>query len=485
MGRPINKKYFGNTTSSGTGGYTITAITVDNVGRYQPSSPPTIVAPPTLPNGRAVTADVYTRVKNTSYTTILQGGTGYQYNDLITVQGGNTSFVGGAAAQFTVKSTQLNNLVIVNGGHGYAVSDQLTITNTSGVDSVIQVEEIDNGDSPRSLSGASITGTGGQFAVSDPTPTGVPDFYVGQLITISGTGAGDDGSITGYANPTTYKIKTVVSQTSLVLETLVGGALTTIAGPLANYTLAWTPGVITDVSVLTPGSRVSANPAGGTAPDSDNNTRATGATFNMGWGIRSLDTNPTTRGKYKTMPTDTYAVFNIGSGSEVVVNYEVASVVVTNATGANKNHGYAEELDANVTFSAGLDRATNDGVTYVLSTTGRPVILARAYTGGTRKDVDIVKQRSSRRYQVDANDQTDAFVAKLVGKNSASNADFIEMDITAFDSGNNEYWVTKLTARLATLVRKNSNNGQFATGALVKWNLTGAVEDESVMLENN
>jgi hypothetical protein len=495
MGRPVNKKYFGNTTSSGTGGYTITAITVNTAGKYR--TQPTIIAPTTLPDGVVVTADIYTTVKNTSYVTVVTPGSGYAYNDVLTVSGGTLKPTG-LTAQFTVKSTVLTVANIVSGGHGYAVNDQLTITNASGVDSVIKVEEIDNGDSTTLLSGASITGTGGEIAVSDPTPTGNPDFYVGQLITISGTGVGGDGSIDGYADPTTYKIKTVTSQTSLVLETLGGGALTTVAGPLANYTLNWTPGVITDVSVLTGGSRVSANPSNPKAPDSDNNTRATGATFNLGWGLLTFDTNPTRAGGYKIIPTNNagFTTFN----GVVTIDWEVTGTLVTNGTGLSKNHGYAEALNSNVCFSNGVggigDAATVNAVTHVISTTGNPTILGRAYINGSRRDVDIVKQRSSRRYKIKA-DNIASEVAKLVDHESTSNSDFNEMDITAYDSqwssGNNHaYWVLKIMGRKALIVRKNPSVGQFAdpdvypNGQTVHWVIDDTPElNSTIRIESN
>lgn len=482
MGRPIHKKYFGNTTTSGTGGYTITAITVTGAGTYQ--AQPTVVAPPTLPNGTTVTADVYTTVKNTSYVTVVAPGSGFQYNDVLTVSGGTLKPTG-AAATFTIASTQLTVADIVSGGRGYKVNDTLTFTNAGGVNSVIQVDEVE---ATIPLAGVVIAGTGGEFTCTAVSQT----LATGMMVTFTGSapsGTGGQGSITGYNTGTNYyKISATNGSTTFTLKEVAGDvAVVSVAGGMGTATSTLNRGVITEVSVLTPGSRVTANPGAAGAASSTTSTLGTASTWTLGWGLLTFATNPTVRGGYKVIPTNP-AGFTTGSGGTVTIKYEVTGTLVTNGTGTLKNRGYAENLNANVTFSNGVsgagDRATVDAVTYALTTSGKPTILARAYTGGTRKDVDIVKQRSSRRYKVDPNDSTTAFVARLVAEVSGANADFNEMDITAFDTDSNEYWVTKLTTHQATLVRK-SEGGQFSTGEQVKWNLTGAVLDESVMIEHN
>ena len=85
---------------------------------------------------------------------------------------------------------------------------------------------------PYALTGlATATGTTGQFSFSAAATT----LVVGQQITISGTNGGS-GTITGYANPTTYLIGATTGSTTATLTTLAGAALATTAGTLTGLT---------------------------------------------------------------------------------------------------------------------------------------------------------------------------------------------------------------------------------------------------------
>lgn len=126
------------------------------------------------------------------------------------------------------------------------------------------------------------------------------------------------------------------------------------------------------------------------------------------------------------------------------------------------------------------------------STNQENAIIAYAWVGnggGSRQQVDIVKQESSRRYSV----RTASVVsgepwtvrsAILVAKTGGAAADtdgnntFNEMDITAYDAAGKEYWVLKLTAHKALIKRKSTNtDGEFAdptvypNGQNVAWTL--------------
>ena len=79
------------------------------------------------------------------------------------------------------------------------------------------------------ISGVAISGTGGQFTCTATT------IAVGNLIAISGT-FGGTGSITGYSNPTTYKVSAITGSGSSV----TGFTLTT-TGDAAIVTTAGTP----------------------------------------------------------------------------------------------------------------------------------------------------------------------------------------------------------------------------------------------------
>ena len=86
------------------------------------------------------------------------------------------------------------------------------------------------------LSGVSITGVAGQFACTAMSPA----LAVGQSITISGV-LGGTGTITGYANPTTYYIIATNGSTTFTLSTTAGGSgvVTTAGTPTGlTYTLS-------------------------------------------------------------------------------------------------------------------------------------------------------------------------------------------------------------------------------------------------------
>jgi hypothetical protein len=82
------------------------------------------------------------------------------------------------------------------------------------------------------LSGVVISGVAGQFTCTASTVT----LVVGQSIVISGT-FGGTGSITGYANPTTYYIIATNGSTTFTLSTTAGGSgVTTTAGTPTGLT---------------------------------------------------------------------------------------------------------------------------------------------------------------------------------------------------------------------------------------------------------
>ena len=87
------------------------------------------------------------------------------------------------------------------------------------------------------LAGVRITGTAGQFSCT------ATQLSVGQTITISGT-AGGTGIITGYTNPTTYRIRATNGTTSFTLVTAAGAAIVTTAGTLTGLTFTIGVGIV-------------------------------------------------------------------------------------------------------------------------------------------------------------------------------------------------------------------------------------------------
>lgn len=153
-----------------------------------------------------------------------------------------------------------------------------------------------------------------------------------------------------------------------------------------------------------------------------------------------------------------------------VTALKINSVVVTEAgSGYTSAPAITDTPDGNATLTAVLSVVN-----------GARAIKAFAYlTGGSRLAADIIKQDNKIQYKVE--NATGIAVVQLV--DSEANAAG-EMDITAFDSAANEYWVKKLTARKVVLTRKVSGNGQFASGTSVPWTFGSAVENYSVKIDN-
>lgn len=91
------------------------------------------------------------------------------------------------------------------------------------------------------LAGVAITGTAGQFSCTASSAL----LFVNQTVTISGT-FGGTGSITGYANPTTYLISATNGSTTFTLKTQAGVAIVTTAGTPTGLTYT-----VTNVQAIT------------------------------------------------------------------------------------------------------------------------------------------------------------------------------------------------------------------------------------------
>ena len=179
------------------------------------------------------------------------------------------------------------------------------------------------------------------------------------------------------------------------------------------------------------------------------------------------------RGSFEALPSGAQATTDnsvAGDGCTLTITFRAKAVVVTVA-----GSGYISAADAAPTFTQSVTGTT------VLSTAANArAIKAFAFlTGGSRLSSDIIKQSNDRAYKVE--NATGVEVVQLVDSQADAAG---EMDITAFDSAGNEYWVKKLTARKAVLTRKVSGNGQFATGASVPWTFDAAVENYSVKIDN-
>lgn len=411
MGRPLNKKYFGNrnigssstTADDGIGGEgmagAVFGASVADVsygsGAYLDRMPSiTAIGAPTIANGVQAAAAV-THVQAVHGNPNVSGtanGADYLTGDILTVTTGTAS----TPAKFTVGALQVSGFTIVAGNdgntaHGYAVGDTLHFDN--GV--VLTVATISG------------NGSGGYPANRGPVTSATltnAGIYVGTTPT-TGT--------VGQSNPTE-----------------VGGR---------GFTVNFSWGVKT-VTVLQAGdyTAVANNASATTVTHGDlTASTATGCTLNIWYGIKTITVSEKGSG-YTGAETITFSATT--DGSETRATGTVALTQDTGAVGSATNQENAIIIHAN----------TSGG-------------------GTTAKVGDIIRQVRTRGYKVRTADGT--AVCNLVASDTPASGGAY---IVATDSDHNTYYVTKLTAHKATLARKtfaSLGQWQFDDGASAAWQL--------------
>jgi hypothetical protein len=433
MGRPLNKKYFGN-RNIGTGGdqtigtqsnsqnyaddriggegfagVTFGASVADTSygsGAYLNKVPHiTAIGAPSIPGGVQAAADVVT-VKAV-HGVVNQAGTpngaDYLTGDILTVTTGSPT----TPAKFTVGALKVSGFTIVTGNdgntaHGYAVGDALNFDN--GV--VLTVATID--------------GTGGY-----PADRGV-------VTTLTLTNA---GSYTGVTPPTGTVGQTDPNQ--------VGGR-----GLTVNF--SWG---VRNVTVLVAGVYPivagSANTTSVTHADLSASTAA-GCTLDVYYGVNTIQ------------------VTEKGSG------YRGTETVTFTAADAGLSETRATGTMVLTTDSGAVGSATNQ----------ENAIVIRANTSGggtTAKVGDIIRQVSTRRYKVRTADGIK--VCQLGTDDTPAPAGAY---IKATDNNGNTYFVTKLTAHRATLTQwtdAESGPWLFANNESAVWTF-GSTTLTTVQIEN-
>jgi hypothetical protein len=158
----------------------------------------------------------YWTIGSTSYARIIMSASGSATSTAGT--GNNISVVATSALTATYGSAVLatrQDLLIPDStaiGSGIAVNDVLSVAGSG-----------------TTLSTVVITGSAGQFSCASAY------LVPGMTVTISGT-FGGGGSITGYTNPTTYRISVTNGSTTFTLTTTGGTALSTSAGTPTGLT---------------------------------------------------------------------------------------------------------------------------------------------------------------------------------------------------------------------------------------------------------
>lgn len=213
MGRPLSKKFFGNTNTPAIGGEGVASVTVGGTNNNYSSFPTVVFSAPQLPGGTTATGTVIAGVVSA---TITAAGTGYSVNDVLTLVGGtgtaatltvNTVDVGGEILTFTVTTAgnysalaSLTNLA-VTGGSG---NDDATFTVTA-----LKVNSIVMGVNGSGYTSApTVTDTPDGNATLTPVLSSVAQNALSFVAFVSGGSSAVAGDIIKQASSTSYRVTT-------------------------------------------------------------------------------------------------------------------------------------------------------------------------------------------------------------------------------------------------------------------------------------
>ena len=312
MGRPLNKKYFGNTNyDAGIGGESIASIAIDTVGTYTALATVLLDHVPTIPGVAATLGSVHMKAKSATVSTSGTGtlGADYLVGDKLTIAGATA----GTAAVFTVTALQCDIPTVSNAGTGYSIGDLLTVTT--------QVDGTHWTVAP-TFRVATLTGAG-------PAP----------IATVTFVGAGTTpGTWVGIGAPTE--------------------PLATTGGGANNATFTFRSGVKT-VSLDTIGdmTTLGANPIATTT----NSVAGAGTTLTVSYGVLGVDV--TDGGSGYENATD--AAITFSGGGSAATGHSVMTAALLNAiTPIAKVIGSSTNLAADIVKQTGSNHysmTTSDG----------------------------------------------------------------------------------------------------------------------------
>lgn len=175
------------------------------------------------------------------------------------------------------------------------------------------------------------------------------DYGVGNVLSVSG------GTYTGnqQANVTvaSVKVRTVAAAVGgsnyTVGDTFTFSTSGFSTNAILTVTTASATGAVTAVSITNAGVYTGATlPSDPVSPTSTTKTNvsATGATFNIGWGLNTFTIANT--GDYRVLPANPVTLTGAGGGATANLTYQVSSVQVTNG-----GSGFDAGIEAGVTFT--------------------------------------------------------------------------------------------------------------------------------------
>ena len=291
--------------------------------------------------------------------------------------------------------------------------------------------------------------------------------------------AGDDGL--GGNQVASVTLGTLGSYTTRPTAAFSAPDNTALGGVTATGTVtseALTAAVTTAGTGYTVGDVLTLTSAGGSAIAYVATITGGGATGPV--GTVNFTGTGASRGSFEALPGAKFAtgatapntVGGTGTGAELTVTFRAKAVVLTNA-----GSGYTDATDATVSFTQSVTGTSVLGTSTTVGQNENAIKMTAFITGGSAGAVDIIRQVSGSRYKV--KDGTLTGIVKL--KSSVATAAG-EGSVRLVDSVGGTYFATKITAHKATVTRGTGT--AFATGASVKWNMTAAVLDDSLLIDN-
>lgn len=192
-------------------------------------------------------------------------------------------------------------------------------------------------------------------------------------------------------------------------------------------------------------------------------TATQGTLYSTSTSLNITFSNPQIKGGVK--PTATIATD--ASGNTVGVTLLTAGTGYTSAPTAT----LPATTGTTATFTITLTAAVQNALAFTsYLTTG-----SNAVAGG-----DILKQEASRRYLVSNSEGVGQ--VRLVASDTLAAG---QMNLIATDGSGATFFVTKLTARKATIVNRTSTSTAVVTGATAGWTLAAATGTNQVTLASN
>jgi hypothetical protein len=476
MGRPLNKKYFGNKNfgspstlvDDGLGGSTVTGLTVGTAGTYTVAGgAPTITFPdPALKVNGSVTAAGTPTFRVVSAT--ISGGSNY----------GNAQ-----TFDLTVNTAAGSAVLNVTSTAGGAITTVNSITTAGVFTGISAVTSVSGG-----------AGTGATpvltYGLLSATMTEIGSGYLSAVVgttTITATTAPQ--TATAITSTIANNILTVTAVTGTILNNMIltGGSVTAgayVVNQILPLTGSEATGGIGRYYIEKyQGGAISGTPTTGTL-----NAITVASTVEIQPGMTF--TAASTVGGL-TGSTTYYVISQLGPNT-VQVGTTVgatASVTLTTTTAQSVVATFGQFLG--VTVSAGAATATAALSPIVVTNTGttssntgiRMTAFLEAADGGkaARQLSDIVKQVSGTRYKVE--NQDGIGIVRLTSGTITAGTGII----TATDSAGGTYLVIKLTNRKATIVPRTGTQFPLnadSTPQQIQWTLGTPTLNVSVQIDN-